>query len=707
MAMPLVAPLFVENDGYQSTITMVNELTKAVHGTLLARAQDGAELSRKVILFPAHSQTSLAVSDLLGGPGVQRVIGSIELDPDPMEVTSMAIAAQLSIVDNRTAPATYFEEEFLMVDPSMPSSYRAVVPPTLASPTLALFSTEDSPQHVDVACTAEASRVAAHKSFSLPARQTLLVSACGDPPSNAEPSLEAAFQPAKTQATPLALSIQTDAPPGSLAVWGVSAIGQNHPAEIALNVVNPESLKTKETVFAGVPIGTADLLPGDNFTPDLAIANYGTSPANVTVSYSSMQADTPETKTVATVSLAAGAVQRVSLPELTGDPTMRNSFVITSDAAPGAVIANLVLKGQHQYPAVQLIGKDPAVNNGGGHPWTIAGNNRSTALLFNRTDKEQLFNVNIAANGKKWHQEYQVKPSETRAIDIYAIIRNQVKDLHGAKLPADATSGEISWFTVDPGKGTGRVLVSNPATGLARNFSCGYNIVLCGSGMYNSYSLFGISLLGELGDAYAYTCTAYNPEACSGQSYGENDGGYSYDWWSNNTGIATVYGSNTNPSASFYGQSVGTTTGTGQISSSYCQSNSQGTTQVNPTVQISQVSVIPSSMSASNGSTTVTVQLYVPVIPAANQTVTASLATYSSTPAGNNVSYQLAQEVTIGPGKSSPIKVTFTASASSDSQAGSIVIAAALTNPSSGITISAPTGTPPSASNDASLTLTH
>src|SRR6201996_3899203 len=107
MSMPLVAPLFIEDSRYQSSITMVNELTMAVQGTVIARGQDGSELARKVITFPPHSQSVLAISDLLSSRREQAV-GSIELDPDPMFAMNMPIAAQLSIVNTHGTPETSF-----------------------------------------------------------------------------------------------------------------------------------------------------------------------------------------------------------------------------------------------------------------------------------------------------------------------------------------------------------------------------------------------------------------------------------------------------------------------------------------------------------------------------------------------------------------------------------------------------------------------
>jgi hypothetical protein len=578
MTMPMVAPFFVQDFEYQSMVTMVNEIAATVHATLIVRSTDGTELGRKVIAFPPHSRIVQNLSSILAADTPQRIMGSIELDPDPAQVTSMGIAAQLSAT-RTTIPAASLEEEFLMVDMNMPSNFRAVIPSTFKSASVALLNTGDMPEHATVACNTETGA-----DFStvvtLAPHQMILSPACDQ---TAEQNTLAIDQDPvrKIRSSKLAaaISVTTDGMPGSLAVWGMAKLADGN-GPIALNFTNSSALKTAETIFAGVPIGSADLLPGHSFKPALAVANFSGSPRNVTVSYNTMLGSAPSATKVSTLQLRPMSVRQVALSDLAGDPALKNSFVITSDGAPGDVISNLIILGGEGMQPVQLIGKDSQVNNGGGHPWNIDQGDRATVFLFNRSSNEELFNVNIVANGTRWHQEYTLKPAETKSVDIHQIVADQVADKKGNRLPANATSGEVSWFTVDPGKGSGRVLISNAQSGLARNFSCGYNIILCGSYLYNSIAYFALADTGFLGDIVANTCTAWNPQACSGQQYNSGNGGYSYSWRSNTTNIAPTTGSTTNSSGEFYGQAGGIGTGTGQLSSQYCQSQSSGQNNV-------------------------------------------------------------------------------------------------------------------------------
>lgn len=344
-------------------------------------------------------------------------------------------------------------------------------------------------------------------------------------------------------------------------------------------------------IFAGVPVGVADLLGGEKFTPELTVANFASTPAGIAVAYSPMSANASETKIVSRLNLAPGMVQELELTGFSGDPGMRNSLVITSNAQPGAVISNLVSRGQELYPAVQLIGKDALdVNNGGGHPWSIANGDESTLFLFNHAAKPVAFTVNIAAGGVFWNQRYKLAPNETYSMDIRAAVAKQVPDLHGNKLPADAIAGDASWFTPGHGEGTGRLLVSNVGAGLARNFSCGSNIVLCGSYLGTSTATFPVGGTGSLGPIYGNECTAYSPTACSGQSYCTGCAGGTYNWTSLNNEIAPISGPFNGSGAAFYGQAGGSAIGQGQIYSSSCSFISDGTLNVQVPTSLNVIS---------------------------------------------------------------------------------------------------------------------
>jgi len=179
-------------------------------------------------------------------------------------------------------------------------------------------------------------------------------------------------------------------------------------------------------------------------------------------------------------------------------------------------------------------------------------------LLFNHSAVAKYFNVNIGNGGVLWQQSWQLAPMESRAISVRDLIASQAKDRNGMVLPASLEQGEISWFTPNPSEGKGRLLQIDSSSQLAagnrrvaRNFSCGYNLVLCGAYLQTSSISFADGTASSplsLGPVVPMICTAFSPTACTGQSYSQGGSGYTYNWQSNNTSIATVYGSTTSSS---------------------------------------------------------------------------------------------------------------------------------------------------------------
>lgn len=144
------------------------------------------------------------------------------------------------------------------------------------------------------------------------------------------------------------------------------------------------------------------------------------------------------------------------------------------------------------------------------------------------------------------------------------------------------------------------MLVSNPSTGLGRNFSCGGYLVLCGVGASTLSANIGVGGTTTLGPLAATMCVSTNnPNACSGQSSGNNGSGFTYLRTSSNTSIAQVSGSNTNASATFTGISPGTAQSNGKITLGNCNFPAQGTITV-PSCPTSVSLVTVSSASLAN-----------------------------------------------------------------------------------------------------------
>jgi hypothetical protein len=296
-------------------------------------------------------------------------------------------------------------------------------------------------------------------------------------------------------------------------------------------------LKSSNTVFAGVPIGGADVLPGDSFTPEIAIANSSSQPAAAQVLYSVTSDSGTDGRVIKSVSVPPESSMTLRLDPLVGDPKMRNSFVIQSNVAPGSLASNLTAVGGPTFRTVQLIGKDQQqVQNGGSHPWTLESSATSTLLLFNPTASKYRVDVRIASGGVLWLHRYQLEGLETKAINIGALIASGQKDDDGNILPYTATSGELNWSSESVGQAVGRLLVSNPSTSLARNFSCGSQVQACSSSLYNSQLYIAQTSELPMGPLYVTFCIGAT--ACTGPTdYTSQE---SSTWNSRSPSIASV-----------------------------------------------------------------------------------------------------------------------------------------------------------------------
>ncbi len=244
------------------------------------------------------------------------------------------------------------------------------------------------------------------------------------------------------------------------------------------------------------------------------------------------------------------------LGPLNGDPQMRNSITVQSNAAKGALYASMVVFGGTKTPSVQLLGRDSMLPyNAGAHPWTTAEGAASTLVMFNYSSAPQTFFVAIASGGVLWQQRYQLAALETTALDIGSLIATGAKDESGLVLPAAATSGVAQWFTPNFGQGAGRLLVSQPSIGLARNFGSLNMVVLGGtSSMPNDNVTIAAGGSGQMGP---YQVDLYMGQVgyCGG-TY-DMTTPWSTNWTSSNPSVASIPTPSGPPAATINGNTAG------------------------------------------------------------------------------------------------------------------------------------------------------
>ena len=354
-------------------------------------------------------------------------------------------------------------------------------------------------------------------------------------------------------------------------------------------------VNSPNSVFTGVPVGSTTLLPDGKYTPNISVTNFSTSEIHILTTFSRTSGKAPERHEVGSLTVPAGSSRELTFEKLDGDASLQNSFVVVSDGAPGALMAKLVSTSDSRLHQVELQAKDASdVENAGNHPWSIEENTESTLLLFNHSDTPQFFDVSIFEGNTSWQKAYKLAPMETEAISFRELVDDQVKDDKGKVLSKIAQSGEVNWMDVNLNKGSGRLLQSDRSAAMARNFSCGYSGLLCGSNVtiYQSYLPDGTVI--NFADIVPITCTSGQPNYCSGQRTGSG-GSFTYSWSSGTPSVASISGSSTYPNVNLLGASLGSSSISGQVRSQYCQSGGGG-----PVTTICGLALTTTSVTANN-----------------------------------------------------------------------------------------------------------
>ncbi len=73
----LAAPLFIEDAGFTSTITMVNEVNFAVTAQVVLFDRNGSPITSQTVALPGHSREAVAAGGLLRQANSVETIGSV------------------------------------------------------------------------------------------------------------------------------------------------------------------------------------------------------------------------------------------------------------------------------------------------------------------------------------------------------------------------------------------------------------------------------------------------------------------------------------------------------------------------------------------------------------------------------------------------------------------------------------------------------
>ncbi len=554
--MPSVAPLFIEDGDFTSTLILVNGSSIATYADVSVRALDGKTVAMERVQFQPHSQQQVQIRALLDSAKASGVTaGSIIVMQSP-DLNGTVITAVLSMTRLSSSPTNYINQELAMPTANGSQTLRTVADAEGGFPIVSITSLSDMPQHVKVRCLTSNTRNST-KTVDLSANETLLTEACSEETFHGADFQRYDEKERSELHGPVGVELISDGMPGSFAAFTlIPHRSQDHTFFSSAVFSDPKMIMSSTTVFAGVPVGSANLLPAAKYVPTLSLANFSGKNSNVTIRYARTVDTDPASQDLEKVVVPAHSSKEVSFPHLQGEPNLQNSFLIVADGSPGDVAAKLVARGDSQLREVEQLGKDLMdPHNGGNHPWSIEGGTESTLLLFNTSESPQFFDVAITGAGVTWHKAYQLKPMQTIAISINNLINHQTKDDKGVHLPKDAWKGQVDWYLANLNTGRGRILQSNREKNMARDFSCVVVIDFCGLQFNGSTSVILDGQIVNFGSVSPFVCY----DSCSGTPAGSGCSGCTYSWSSEAPSIASISGTSSDVSVSVFGASPGYT----------------------------------------------------------------------------------------------------------------------------------------------------
>jgi len=537
--MPLVAPIFIEDGKTSSSLVIANSTAIIAGATITVRSLSGSEVGTIHRKLAPHEQQEIPVQSLLAQFASPISTGSITVTQDA-SLKGMAVAAQVLLTKFKTSLPSYVDEELAMPSVSGSATLRGVADEAAGTALIAITSIVNWEQQVTLRCLSEKVE---HKptTITIAPYATLVVSSCsGEAFADMESYAQSISQ---HQASGIqGYELVTDGGPGAITAFGLAPHLRNLDLVFsAIPFTDPAEIHSPNSVFAGVPFGVQDALPNGVYKPRISFTNFAATPAHVTISIAATQpgdapvssapGDSPEKVTIRQLTIAPRRSVELALSDTVSQNGLLQSLFVETDKKPGEVLGKAVSRSDGSLYEVELLEKDEMdENNGGIHPWSVEGDSESHLLLFNHSKQPQVFGVGVWNGATLWDKKYTLAPNETREISINELIQDKIPDEKGRILDPALQRGVVNWMVPDSGNATGRLMVTSRSRGLARNFSCGNFVVVCGVD-FETYDngYLPVNTYGDIWAALPTYCSAWGPGQCSGGN-NVSSGSATYYW---------------------------------------------------------------------------------------------------------------------------------------------------------------------------------
>ncbi len=555
--MPSVAPLFLQDAQFSSTLYLVNEGNSSVTGRLLLLAQDGTLISDSNVTVEGHDKRDLPIGDILASANSGATRGSVELFDDNLYGSSLV--GELVITFHGEQTSENIDEELLMPNMSESHQLRGIAIDSVASPVVSISSTSDQSETVTVNCIGETSG-STQRTMQIKSHQELTVRPC-----SAQDPLDGSANPLQFDQAPtgkpqaVGILIQSSDPNAQIQVFGLSPILINGVigfAPIAFH--DPDDTVSNQTVYPGVPLGYASQLWG-TYAAKLAVQNFTSAPRTVTIYQARTGSGQSTYKPLTSLNISPGSIQTIAIPKVDDGSGGMSSFQIETDGTPGDVDTQLWSEEQTTGQPILFASKDAQDDrNTGMHPWSALNGSDDDLILYNQTASSQSVQLKIGNRASLWTKTITLAPHETRRISPQDLAEQKVPDDSNKPFTLGLGEGEISWFTQMSGLVHGRLEHKDQQAHLVTSFQCAGYTVFCSINPISGPSSITVGQTATYYSGNAMSCVNnLAPNTC----WGVQSGGMSVNWqWNGYGGPLSLQGSSTMSSLTVLGASAGTDT---------------------------------------------------------------------------------------------------------------------------------------------------
>src|ERR1035441_2977606 len=158
--MPSIAPLFLEDSHFSTTLYLANDADVSLTGRLQLNTVDGVLIEDRQVTVAAHDKAEIPIKSLLTSSNLNATAGSLELYEG--DITVSGIVGQVVITHHGQNIQANIDEELLMPPMEASNNLRGIATGAAASPIVAVSNTSEYPIEFAVNCAGESAPAVEH-----------------------------------------------------------------------------------------------------------------------------------------------------------------------------------------------------------------------------------------------------------------------------------------------------------------------------------------------------------------------------------------------------------------------------------------------------------------------------------------------------------------------------------------------------------------